>query len=276
MVAFPHRPRLEAGRVQPGIGLGHRKTGLLLAGDQSRQKALLLLIGAKDDDRVQPENVHVDRRGATEPGAGFGDRLHQDRGFGNAEPAAAISLRHCNAEPTRFGHRPMELLREAAFLVLLQPILVAEARAQPRHGIPQFLLLDAQRKRHLILLPPAAHRGLEWVRRTSSVSAERLAEGLRDSLVRRGGAAVHHLFDIAVDLAHIDDVDPGFRRQVAVIKHRGCRPVVIRGAEQVGAAHPLDIPSSWCDLRLGRDSWRRWCGGLRRRRRHRRRRCLLL
>ena len=105
---------------------------------------------------------------------------------------------------------------------------------------------------------------------------ERLAEGLRDSLIRRGGAAVHHLFHIAVDLAHIDDVNSGLCRQVAVIKHRRCRPVIIRGAEQVGAADPLDIPSSWCDLRLGRDSWRRWCGGLRRRRRHRRRRCLLL
>ena len=201
MVAFPHRPRLEARRVKPGIGLCHRKTGLLLAGNQRRQKPLLLLVAAEDDNRMQPENVHVDRRGATETGAGFGDRLHQDCRFANAEAAAPISLRHRNAEPSAFGHRPMELVRKAALLVLPQPVLVAEARAQPRHGIPQFLLLDAQPKCHLIL-----------PRGTSSVMDERLAEGLRHGDIRGGGAAVHHLFDIAVDLAHIDDVNSGFCR----------------------------------------------------------------
>ena len=136
MVALAHCPRLEAGRVEPGIGLGHRKAGLLLAGDQWRQKALLLLVGAEDDDRVQPENVHVDRRGAAEPGTGFGDRLHQDRGFGDAEPAAAVSLRHRNAEPPGLSHRPMELVRKTALIVLLQPVFVAKAPAQPRHGFP--------------------------------------------------------------------------------------------------------------------------------------------
>src|SRR6266478_8573830 len=78
----------------------------------------------------------------------------------------------------------------------------------------------------------------------SPATAERLAEGLRDSDIRRGGAPVHHLSDVAVHLAHIDHADSGFCRQVAVIKHCRCLPVVIRGAEQVGAAHPFDIPSS--------------------------------
>src|SRR5260370_19647211 len=103
----------------------------------------------------------------------------------------------------------------------------------------------------LIIGPPL---DLDWL----SVAAERLAEGLWDSLVRRNGAALHHLFDIVVDFAHIDDVDAGFCRQVAVIKHGGCRPVVIRGAEQVGAAHAVDIPSVRSDLRVGRDPRRGW------------------
>ena len=98
-VAVAHRPRLEPGRVEPDIGLGHREAGLFLAGDQRRQKAPLLLVGAEHDDRVQPENVHVHRRGAAEPGAGLRDRLHDDRRLGDAEPAAAIFLRHRDAEP---------------------------------------------------------------------------------------------------------------------------------------------------------------------------------
>jgi len=84
------------------------------------------------------------------------------------------------------------------------------------------------------------------------VTAESLAEGLRNRDVRRGGAPVHHLFDVAVDLAHINHMNTGFRRQIAVIEHRGGSPVVIGGAEQVGAARAVDIPSSRCDLRLGR------------------------
>jgi hypothetical protein len=97
----------------------------------------------------------------------------------------------------------------------------------------------------------------------SSAAAERLAKGLRDSDIRRGGATVHHLSDVAVNLAHIDHVYPGFCRQIAVIKHRRCRPVVVSGAEQVGAAHPVDVPSSWCDLRLRRGPRRGRCSGLR-------------
>ncbi len=129
MVAVPHRPGREPRRVEPGIGLGHGKARLFMAGDQRRQKAPLLLIGAKDDDRVQAEDVHMDRRGARKPGARLGDRLHQHRRLGDAEPAAAIGLGHRHAEPAGLGHRPVELVREAALGVLFQPVIVAEPRA---------------------------------------------------------------------------------------------------------------------------------------------------
>ena len=139
MVAAALRAGLEPRRVEPGIGLGHRKTGLFVAGDQRRQKTALLLVGAEDDDRMQPEDVHVDRRGAAEPGAGFGDRLHQHRRLGDAEPAAAIGFRHGDAEPAGLGHRPVKFVRKAALLVLFQPVIVAEAArtaARPRRGSP--------------------------------------------------------------------------------------------------------------------------------------------
>jgi hypothetical protein len=67
-----------------------------------------------------------------------------------------------------------------------------------------------------------AERPRAWCRRASSASrpprkgspatAERLAEGLRDSDVWRSGTSVHYLSDIAVDLAHVDHADPGFCR----------------------------------------------------------------
>src|SRR5262245_6728601 len=149
MIAVLHRSRLEPCRVQPGVRLGHRKAGLLFPGDQRRQKALFLLVAAEYDHRVEPKDVHVDRRGTAESGARLSDRLHQDRSFGNAEPAAAISLRHRNAEPASLRHRLVELVREAAFLILLQPVFIAKTLAQARNGGAHLLVLRRQGKAHL-------------------------------------------------------------------------------------------------------------------------------
>src|SRR5271170_944069 len=160
MVAVAHRAGLQPRRIEPGIGFGYRETGLFLAGDQRRQKAALLLVGAEDDNRVQPEDIHVDCRGAAEPGSAFGDRLHQHRRLGDAEPAAAKFLWHRNAEPPRLGHRPMKLVRKAALGILREPIIVAEAGAQPRDRGPDLLLLSRQRKVHRCLL--AARRVSTW------------------------------------------------------------------------------------------------------------------
>src|SRR5271166_580034 len=98
---------------------------------------------------------------------------------------------------------------------------------------------------------------------TLPTTAERLAKSLRDGNIGRGGASVHYLSDIAVDLAHIDHPNSGFCRQVAVIEHGRRCSVVILGAEQVGAAHAVDIPASRCDLRVRRDPRRGWSSGLR-------------
>ena len=160
MVAAALGPGLEPRRVEPGIGLGHRKAGLLSPGDQGRQKPPLLLVIAEDDNRVQPEDVHVDRRGTAEPGARLGNRLHQYRRLGDAEPTAAILRRHRDAEPPGLRHRPMEFVRKPALGVLREPIIVAEPLAQPRHRRPDLPLLLGQGKGHLTLL-----RGRRSVRR---------------------------------------------------------------------------------------------------------------
>ena len=148
MVAAAQGLGLEAGRVESGIGLGHGKAGLLVPGDQGRQKPALLLVGAEDDDRMQSEDVHVDRRSAAEPGPGFGDRLHQHRGLADAEPAAAIFRRHGDAEPTRFGHRPVKLVRKPALGVLREPVIVVEPGAQRSHRGPHLQLVSRQCEGH--------------------------------------------------------------------------------------------------------------------------------
>ena len=83
-----------------------------------------------------------------EPGARLRHRLHHDRRLGDAEPAAAVFLRHRDAEPAALGHRLVEFVRKPALGVLLQPVRVVEPRAQPRHRLADFQLLGGQGETH--------------------------------------------------------------------------------------------------------------------------------
>jgi hypothetical protein len=105
-VALLVRLRLDPRRIEAGVRLGDGEARALLAGDQPGQHAFLLFRGAEHDDRVEAEDIHVHRRGTREAAAGFGDRLHQDRRFGDAEPRAAVLLRHRDAEPAVLRERP--------------------------------------------------------------------------------------------------------------------------------------------------------------------------
>jgi hypothetical protein len=61
VVAAALGAHLDRSGVEPSVGLGHREAGLVLAGDQRRQHAALLLVGAQRDHRLQAKNVHVNR-----------------------------------------------------------------------------------------------------------------------------------------------------------------------------------------------------------------------
>ncbi|MGX1043962.1 hypothetical protein AB7M41_003668 [Bradyrhizobium diazoefficiens] len=118
-VVLGDRAGLELGGVEAGIGLGDGEARLLAALDHRRQHALALLLGAEHDDGIEPEHVDMHGRGAGHAGAGFGNGTHHDRRFRDAEPRAAIGLRHADAEPAGVGQRLVEIVRKAAVMVLL-------------------------------------------------------------------------------------------------------------------------------------------------------------
>src|SRR5262249_24860763 len=155
---------LNGGSVEARIGCCHGEAGLALAGEKPRQQAALLLVGSEDDDRLQAENVDVDRGCAAHGGAGFGNGLHHDGGLGDAEAGSAVRFRHGNAEPTGRGERRMQLVRKLTAAILVQPIAIVELEAELAGLIPDLLLLGAQCEIHRPIsycrsLAPCAERG---------------------------------------------------------------------------------------------------------------------
>ncbi len=143
----------EPCRIQARIGLGHAKTGFVRAGDQRRQPAAFLLVGAEYDDGIQAEDIHVDRRRARHAGARCGDRLHHERGFDDTETGAAVLLRHGDAEPAVARERLMKIVREAAIAVFFQPIIGVKAGADFFDGCANRELLWRKREVHEWLNP---------------------------------------------------------------------------------------------------------------------------
>ena len=144
MIAAAVCPHLDGRGVETGIGLGHGEACLVLARDQRRQHALLLLAGTENDHRLEAENVDMNGRSSAHGGPGFGNRLHHDRGVGDAETGAAVVLRHGNAEPAGRGQRRMQLMRELAAPVLVEPVAIVERGTELEDRIPDLLLLQGE------------------------------------------------------------------------------------------------------------------------------------
>ena len=144
MIAAAVRPNLDGRGVETGVGLGDGEACLVLARDQRRQHALLLLAVAESDHRLKAENVDVNGGSSAHGGAGLGDRLHHDRSLGDAEIGAAVLLRHGNAEPTGFSQRRMQLVWELAAPVLFEPVAIVERGTELEDRFPDLLLLQAQ------------------------------------------------------------------------------------------------------------------------------------
>ncbi len=99
LVAVPHRARLQRGEVRAGLGLREPLAPDLLRGQDRRQVALALLLGAvRDHGRPahrEPEHVRGLRRARAD------DLLVEDRLLDQGRAAAAVLLRPRDAGPAR-------------------------------------------------------------------------------------------------------------------------------------------------------------------------------
>ena len=148
-VAAAFGASLQLGGFQAGIRFRHCKARLLLAGDDRRQHAPLLFFAAVNHDRIEPEDVHVHRRGAGKSGARRRDGLHHHRGLGDAEARAAEGFRNADAKPAIPRQRAMKFVRKLTVEIAREPIIIAKARAN---------LLD--RRAHRLL--QVCEREVDW------------------------------------------------------------------------------------------------------------------
>ncbi|MNZ53269.1 hypothetical protein D3C78_711420 [compost metagenome] len=144
VVAIAHGAGLELGGVEAGVRLGDHEAGAVLAGDQRRQHAVLLLFSTEDHDRVEAEDVHVHRRSTAHAGAGFGDGLHHHGRFGDTEARAAVGFRNADAQPAVLCQGLVEFDGEAAGLVLFQPVVGVEALADLQDRFADLAMLRGQ------------------------------------------------------------------------------------------------------------------------------------
>ena len=147
---------LDAGRIQPRIGLGHAEAGPLAPFDQGRQPGLLLRRRAVDHDRMRPEDIDMDRRGRTLGAGRAGDAVHHDRRLCHAQAGAAVLDRHGDAEPAALGDLGVEGLREGRGLFPFQPIAIVEPVDDAADRLANGLLVFRQAEIHGVILtgPP--------------------------------------------------------------------------------------------------------------------------
>ena len=86
--------------------------------------------------------------GAGHASAGFRDSPHHDRGLDDAQTRAAIAFGNADAEPAGICECLVEVGRETALLVLLQPIGIVEPRADFCHGLADRFLVGCESEIH--------------------------------------------------------------------------------------------------------------------------------
>jgi hypothetical protein len=150
VVALVHGGRAHPLQVAAGTGLGHRDRRDQLAAHQTRQPALLLLLGAQLAD-VGDDDVGV--HGEPEPTrAGPGDLLGDDRVVAEVlDPGAAVLRRDVEAEQALLAGPEPDLTTDLAVLLPLvvmgDDLLLHEGTHGPAEVLVP-LLVDRRPLRH--------------------------------------------------------------------------------------------------------------------------------
>jgi len=132
-IAFPHRGRLDLGRVAAGCRFGdaHRLKAQLAARDL-RQVGASLRLRSMPDERIHVIHLTVAGAGV---GAGSVDFLHDHRGLGEAEAGAAIGFRNQGGHPAGLGERLDKFRGIAALRVDATMILRGKLCAKRTDGL---------------------------------------------------------------------------------------------------------------------------------------------
>ena len=138
----------DAAGIESGVGLGHPEAADLLSGDEGREEARLLLLGAGDHDRHRSEDVEVNPGGRAHRAGGVRDRMHHHRRLGHPEAAPAVLGRHGDAEPAALGHGTAKLVRKCAVAVPGEPVVVAEAGGDAADALVDRTLVVGQSEVH--------------------------------------------------------------------------------------------------------------------------------
>jgi hypothetical protein len=101
------------------------------------------------------------RRGGGPAGPRLGDRLRHDRRLGDAEARATVFLGNADAEPAVLRERLLEVVREAALAVALEPVVVAEAGAHAQDRLADAVLLGGEGEVHRLRVLRWAVVGVE-------------------------------------------------------------------------------------------------------------------
>lgn len=150
-----------------GVGFGDAEGDVEITGSGAGEVGLFQSFIAELHDGFEAEHREVQSRAAVHGRSGRGDLTHHDGRVGDAATAAAVLLRDGHTDPAAVGHRPVELPREAVFLIARRPILVREPFADVSHALPDQRVILALREIHRSVRPvleaePMQDREQSW------------------------------------------------------------------------------------------------------------------
>ena len=129
LIAALDRARLQRREVRAGLRLREALTPDLIAGDDRREVAVLLLLGAPGHDRRtrEQQSEHVRRQRRT----GASELLEEDRRLRQRRAATAVLTRPVHRGPAATGQATLEVTAPAVVGVLLGRRVAGRVLAQP-------------------------------------------------------------------------------------------------------------------------------------------------